>query len=451
MIVRAHHLAFSVFTSLLFGFVVGCTPSSTVGVPGGNAGSSPTPAVTKIAIPDTSNNRVLIYAPPYTTNENATIVLGQPDFTSSSTGITAASLAVPAYTAYDRAGNLFVSDMGNCRVLEYKAPLRNGMSALVVFGQTDFTSNSCGPASAVTLDSPSGVAVDSQGNLWVSDSNHGRVLEYVPQFVSNFFSPFTNNVLSFTSGMPATLAIGRPDLTSGGPCGLPNSVKESTLCEPLAIAFDPNGNLWVADTNDNRVLEFKPPFSTGMSASVALGQPDLTSGGQCGGGPATDSTLCGPLAIAFDPSGNLWVADSNNHRVLKFSPPFSNGMPANVVLGQTAFTSNSANQGGSAGSGTMNAPQGVLFDSTGRLFVGDTGNNRTLVFDGPFSNGMNATAALGQPDLASGSANQGGSPSAATQNAPLGAGPSWIALLTLAVLIAIWAMWRRKRRMGSMA
>ena len=443
--VRAHHFVLAVFMSLLLiGFVGGCGSAGTEhNLGNGAAGLSPTPsAVTNVAIPDTSNNRVLIYASPFTTNENATIVLGQPGFTTASTGITASTLAVPAYTAYGRSGNLFASDMGNCRVLEYKAPLSNGMSASVVLGQTDFTSNSCGSPSANTLDSPSGVAVDSHGNLWVSDSSHGRVLEYVP--------PFGQDSL-FANGMPATHAIGRPDLTSGGPCGHPASVTDSTLCEPLGIAFDPSGNLWVADMNDNRVLEFKPPFSTGMSASVVLGQPDLTTGAQCGlPGSATGSTLCGPLAIASDQSGNLWLADSNNHRVLEFAPPFSNGMTASMVLGQPDFTSNSPNQGGSAGAGTMNAPQGVFFDSAGRLVVGDTGNNRTLVFDGPFSNGMNATAALGQPDLSSASANQGGSPSAATENAPLGAGPSLIGLLTLVVLIGIWAIWSRKRRSGSM-
>src|SRR5579883_9359 len=365
MMVRACHLVLAGFTSLLIGFVAGCSNPSTVHILGGSGaiGSSPAPiVVTNVAIPDTNNNRVLIYAPPFTTNENATLVLGQPDFTTVTSGITASTLSTPAYAAYDQFGDLFVSDMGNCRVLEYKADrvmirygqLSNGMSASVVFGQADFTSNSCGSVSPNTLDTPTGVAVDSQGNLWVSDSSHGRVLEYVP--------PFTN-------GMAAALAIGRPDRTSGGPCGRPASVGDSTLCEPLGIAFDPSGNLWVADMNDNRVLEFKPPFSRGMPATVALGQPDLFSGMQCGGptSPATGNALCAPLGIASDKSGNLWVADSVDHRVLEFVPPFSNGMTASVVLGQPDSASDSANQGGAAGPATMNSPQGVFFDSAGRL------------------------------------------------------------------------------------
>jgi hypothetical protein len=106
----------------------------------------------------------------------------------------------------------------------------------------------------------------------------------------------------------------------------------------------------------------------------------------------------------------------------------TNGAAATLELGQptaTAFTTNTANPGG-IGPSTLNAPFGVAFDSSGRIFVSSgrlivnpASNNRTLVFTPPFSNGMNATLVLGQADFVTGTANAGGE-SAATQNGPLG-------------------------------
>jgi hypothetical protein len=95
----------------------------------------------------------------------------------------------------------------------------------------------------------------------------------------------------------------------------------------------------------------------------------------------------------------------------------TNGAAATLVLGQPDFTQNTANNGG-IGQSTLNFPIGNAFDTTGRLFVPDEQNNRTLVFVPPFSNGMNATLVLGQADFVTATANTGGE-SAATQNNPL--------------------------------
>ena len=151
------------------------------------------------------------------------------------------------------------------------------------------------------------------------------------------------------------------------------------------------------------MLEFKPPFATGMSASVVLGQANFTQVfANQGNTLAGANTLANADKAAFDKSGNLWVPDSFNNRVLEFQPPFITGMSASLVLGQADFTHSSPNQGGTAAtSATLNFPEAVSFDFSGRLFVADTKNDRTLVFVPPFSNGMNASLVIGEPDFTS--------------------------------------------------
>jgi len=147
-----------------------------------------------------------------------------------------------------------------------------------------------------------------------------------------------------------------------------------------------------------------------------------------------------------DNSGNVWVADADNSRVLEFRPPFATGMAASVALGQPDFASNSVNQGlGAPTAATLSKPAGLQVTDANALLVGDTGNNRTLVFSSTVATGMNATTVLGQTDFISNAANQGGTAAAGTQSAPWGAGPSLIALLVLGALVLGWFFYQRRR------
>ena len=397
--------------------------------------------IVNLFVPDSANNRVLIYKPTFFTGQGGAIVLGQSDFTSSTSGNSATTMANPAAVGFDSSGNLYVAENDNCRVLQFKPTLVTGMGATLALGQPDLNTGACNvgspvPATASNLNGPGGVTGDSDGNVWVADSGYSRVLQYTTPL---------------STGKAATLALGKSDLTSGGVCppiGGPTTAAD--LCDPTGIAFDSDGNLWVADTNSNRVLRYSPPFSTHMDATLELGQPSGTAftTSTANNGGISASTLDLPAALAFDRSGNLWVADNGNNRVLKYSPPFSNGMAAVTVLGQGDFTSNSPNQGNASPSATsLSNPQGLQFDSDGALFVGDSSNNRTVRFASPFGNGMGATVVLGQTDFTSSSANQGGSnPSASTQDSPFSAGPSWIALAVFAALVLAWFYMRRKQR-----
>lgn len=387
----------------------------------------PPPSTTNYAVADYGNNRVLIYDAPFSTNQNASVVLGQSVFNSNSInaggGATPAAngLWYPTSVAADASGNLYVGDGDNDRVLQFKPPFTTNMNASVVFGETGMTAASPGyfgtGASASGLSGPYlYVAIDSRGDLWVSDYNNSRVVEYVP--------PFSN-------GMAATLAIGQTTtgaLTST-PCnkgaGNGSAPTSSTLCDPEGLTFDASGNLWVADSSNNRVLEFKPPFSTGMAASLEVGQPSgatafttfAVNNGGSGGNPIA-SSLYGPSMPLFDSSGNLWVADGGNGRVLMYAPPFSNGMNATQELGEPAGSGAFTTRNASLTQWGMNDPWGLCLDTEGSVYVTDNAYNRVMIFDLPFSNGMNATTVLGQADFTHGAANQGGSIGAQTLNQP---------------------------------
>jgi len=201
-----------------------------------------------------------------------------------------------------------------------------------------------------------------------------------------------NRVLAFqppfTTGMSAALVIGQADFTHNG-C----AATASSLCNPWGIAFDSHGNLFVGDDSNCRVLEYQPPFTTGMSATLVLGQTGLTTN-TCA---TTQSGLADALGIRIDSSGNLWVADGSNCRVLEYQPPFSNGMNATVAIGEPDFTSKNCTTTATG----LRFPVGEGFDTSGNLYVADHGAPRTLIYPPPFTTGMAATVVLGQPDFTS--------------------------------------------------
>ena len=343
------------------------------------------------------NNRVLIYNAQLASGQSANVVLGQPNFGTFAVGQTAATMNNPLATVEDRSGNLYVADDLNCRVVQFQPNFMTGMSATLALGQPNLTTATCptviGPATlgnnnAIGSDQVVGLSFDGSGNLWVADTGSNRVLEYKPPFATQ---------------MVASVAIGQPDLISGNPNQNLTAPTQSTLSNPDWITFDFSGNLWIPDVLNNRLLEFVPPFTTGMMATLVLGQMDFTQSlANQGAAGATAKTLNDALSAAFDISGNLWVADSANNRVLEYAPPFTTNMAATLVLGQADLTSNLPNQGLAAPTAkTLSFPVQVAFDSSGNLIVTDFSNNRTLEFTPPFAIDMPASLVLGQANFTS--------------------------------------------------
>jgi sugar lactone lactonase YvrE len=290
----------------------------------------------------------------------ANLVLGQGSFISNNTVATQTELDLPNAVAFDSSGNLWVADQNNNRVLEYKAPFSTHEAASLVIGQSSFTGNAA-TTSSTGLSGPTDLSFDSSGNLWVVDMGNSRVLEYTTPFAT---------------GEAATLVIGQSSFTSSDFA----DTNSTGLSYPTGLSFDSGGNLWVADQGNDRVLEYKTPFSTHEAASLVIGQSSFTSRecaftSTCAASP---TNLFDPNALSFDSSGNLWVADGDNNRVLEYAAPFSTHEAASLVIGQSSLTGSAA----ATSSTGLSAPEGLAFDSSGNLWVADYANSRVLQFGG---------------------------------------------------------------------
>ena len=158
--------------------------------------------------------------------------------------------------------------------------------------------------------------------------------------------------------------------------------------------------LWAA-AGQGVLAEWAPSFSTYQYASSVLGQKSWETKLS---GPLGAASLYEPSGVAMDPkTGKLFVADRLNNRVLRYKNPdaYASGASAELVFGQADMSDNAAL---GAFSTTMSKPTGLVFDSSGRLYVADTGYNRVLRFDTPsgaMQNGPAADCVFGQPSAVS--------------------------------------------------
>jgi hypothetical protein len=244
-----------------------------------------------------------------------------------------------------------------------------------VVGQANFTSSTSGSGMA-NLNSPRNVAIDLSNNkMYVNDRNNYRVLRYS--------YPVTSN------NPTAEIIFGN---------GYSNPGTQSKFNSVYGIAVY-NGALWVSDGEDNRILKFDNAYSVSSNfpnASVVLGQTGFTT--QIWGRAANQ--LSTPSGICIDASGNMWVADGENNRVLKYSNVNSKATNANadLVLGQSGFDA----AGNGSTLSTMNYPSDVYVAGTGSstiVWVADAGNNRVLRFNNPTSNGVAASGVLSGVDV----------------------------------------------------
>jgi len=368
------------------------------------AGGSPPVVGDHLAVADSENNRVLIFDAPFTTGMSASTVLGQPGFNSNpwpTLSTTSSSLFSPEGLGVDAAGNVLVVGNGTNRVMQFDPPFVNGMDASLEIGQPSFTSRlNCDTAPPeTTLCGAAGVAVDGGGNVWVADTSAGRVLEYQAPV---------------QQGVDPSLVLGQPNLSDTADCdggiiddrhntGSPTA-NANEFCLPTALQFDSSGDLWVADTGNGRVLEFVPPLSNGMAASLEIGYPasvSMNSPSPWGQSSSIASMFqANQIGLAFDGQGNLWVSDF--FCIREFVPPFTSGMSASLSIGTPRANADPVPPTAS----TMNDITAVAFDASGDLIVSDTDDARVLIFTPPFSAGMGASVAIGQPNMTSGGLNQ---------------------------------------------
>jgi sugar lactone lactonase YvrE len=334
-------------------------------------------------------------------------VVGQPDATSSTpnvSGRNASGLSAPAAAAFDASGNLFVVDTGNHRVLGYRSPRTTDLVADIVIGQPDFNSGTYnnGGTSATSLASPYGLTVSKDGDLYVADYSNGRILEYDRPFATDTVADFV---------------IGQPDFTTEATNE--DNVSASTLFTPIDVDLDADGDLWVVDYGHNRVLKYDNPAETRDAvADLVLGQPSFDTALR-DNAVVDAKSFHNPVALAIDSQQNVWVVDFVDSRVLEFDDPKRSDAVADRVLGQPSFGSRAPNYTGSVDAEGLDHPQGIGIDANDNVYVGDSFNNRVLLYTAPMATlDRIADRVIGQPDFASESPDNGGT-TARTLDLPL--------------------------------
>ena len=247
---------------------------------------------------------------------------------------------------------------------------------------------------ATTLFGPRGACLVSEtGALWVSDTGHHRLLGWRnrPQ----------------QDGQPADWVIGQPNFNSEGQ-NAKKTPGKATLSVPTGVCVCGEG-LAVADAWNHRVLIWKSlPEDSNVPADLVLGQADFTDNESNRGSLDADAnTLHWPYGVFYH-QGRLFVADTGNRRVLIWNElPQENGQPADVVLGQPDMVSRNENGGGSPSASSMRWPHSITFWEDNLVLI-DAGNNRAMIWEGiPTENNTPCAVVLGQKNLASVEMNQG--------------------------------------------
>jgi len=271
---------------------------------------------------------------------------------------TAATVANPAAFAFDSAGNFYFADPGNSRIRKISAS--TGIISTVA-GSGDkcaHSTNTCGDgglATAALLNLPESVAIDSGNNIFIADATDNRIRR-----------------VDAGTGIITTIAgTGDSCTNPTSACGDGAAATAAQLNFPEGVAFDAAGNLYIADTFDHRI-RIIPAHSTTINAFAGNGGACLNSLMACGdGNVATNSNLRRPQNVAADSAGNIYIADTLDNRIRMVSAATSiiTTVAGNGIEGF-------AGDGGSATIAYLNLPVGISVDSAGNLLISDTGNQR---------------------------------------------------------------------------
>jgi sugar lactone lactonase YvrE len=315
----------------------------------------------------------------------------------------------PAGLTLDAEGNLLISDNGNRRIRKIDS---SGVISTMVNGTDGLRDN--GPATLASLDYPSSVTVDPSGNLFIADADNYRIRKVgTDGVISTLFGDGASGYSG--DGGPAQEALFgdlsdisfdangnfylvdyynnrirrvgadgviRTIAGSGG-AGYASSfmgdggpATRAEILTPGGIAFDAAGNLYFADTDNNRVRKIDTAGIISTVAGNGVLNNDFESGFSGDDGPATKAQLYSPLSVAVDKKGNLYIADLYNHRIRKVNPEGTITTVAGNGALDSLKESGFSGDGGPATQTQINYPTSVVVDPDGTLFIADFGNDR---------------------------------------------------------------------------
>jgi uncharacterized protein (TIGR03437 family) len=253
----------------------------------------------------------------------------------------ATTIFEPAGLALDASGSLYISEGGTCEVRKVTP---DGIIHHVAGNGCGFSGDG-GSAATAQLTFPAGLAFDSNGSLYIADSNNNRVRRIG---INGIISTVAGNGIDGYSG-------------DGG------LATSASLALPGSVVIDAGGNLIIADTYNNRVRLVGP---TGIITTLAGNSSIWPPGFSGDGGPAVSASFDLPYGVALDSVGNLYVSDQNNRRVRRI------GVSGIVSTIAGNGISNFAGDGGPAGQASLDFPSAVKVDNLGNLYIADSMNHR---------------------------------------------------------------------------
>ncbi|GBC76683.1 Serine/threonine-protein kinase PknD [bacterium HR08] len=306
---------------------------------------------------------------------------------------TSAQLNSPVAVAVSPSGDLFIADAGNHRIRK----VSGGTITTVAGTGLPMFSGDGGPAAQASVNVPMHLVFDGAGNLYVADSGNSRVRKIDPSGVITTvagtsvrgFGGDEGSALEARLNMPVALALGADGTlfiadagnhrvravdpqgvirtVAGGGIGDGGDPRQAALNLPYGVAVDAQGNLYIADTQHHRIRRValsaeQPHIETIAGTGI--------SGFNGDDRPAIEAHLNFPRGLAVDAAGNLYIADTFNHRVRKITP---DGIITTVAgTGRAGFSGD----GDLAVRAELRFPLAVAVDADGRLYIADAGNNR---------------------------------------------------------------------------
>jgi sugar lactone lactonase YvrE len=295
---------------------------------------------------------------------------------------TTVPLERPAGVAFDAAGNLYLAETNNQEIR--RVDTTGAMTTVAGTGVQGFGGDG-GPAVQALLDSPSGLAVDAAGNLYIADAHNQRIRE-----------------VAATTGVITTIA----GTGVAGFAGDGGAATAAELSLPTAVVVDGAGNVFFSDTGNHRVREI---VATGAQAGRIMTVAGSGVQGFSGdSGAATAAAIDSPDGLAVGTTGLLYLADTHNQRIRMVN--LATGVISTVVGSGVV---GSSGDGAAAAEAALSLPQGVTLDAAGNLYFADMGNQRIRRVDA--ATGVISTVA---GDGVQGFSGDGGTATAATLDSP---------------------------------